>query len=100
VPALEAEGHAVTLCGSSDEAREFLDDGWRFDVLFTDVVMPGEWSGLDLASWCRTHYPEVVVLVTTGYTAERIDPSQAVLHKPYGIAELLAALQDAVREAA
>lgn len=94
-PALEAEGHSVTLCATADEARAFLEDGWTFDLLFTDVVMPGEMSGVDLARWCRAQRPDLPVVVTTGYTTERIDPARAVLPKPYGMRELLATLQAA-----
>lgn len=99
VPALEAEGHSVTLCATADEALAFLQDGWTFDLLFTDVVMPGEMSGLDLAAWCRAQRPDFPVVVTTGYTAERIDPAHAVLRKPYGMRDLLATLQSSARPA-
>lgn len=94
-PALEAEGHAVTLCATADEALAFLQDGWTFDLLFTDVVMPGEMSGVDLAAWCRAQRPDLPVVVTTGYTTERMDPAHTVLAKPYGMRDLLATLQAA-----
>lgn len=94
--ALEREGHRVTLCRSADEARTLLEAGGRFDVLFTDVVMPGSLTGLDLVAWCREHMPQLPALVATGYSVDQPDARVRVVRKPYGIDELLAALHAAV----
>ena len=94
--ALEREGHRVTLCRSADEARTLLESGARFDVLFTDVVMPGSLTGLDLVAWCREHQPHLPALVATGYSVEQPDARVRVVRKPYGIDDLLAALHAAV----
>ncbi|MBU2288789.1 MAG: hypothetical protein KKC85_20495, partial [Gammaproteobacteria bacterium] len=53
VPSLEGAGHRVTHRVSADAAVELLSRGADFDVLFTDVVMPGSMSGLDLVVWCQ-----------------------------------------------
>jgi signal transduction histidine kinase len=96
VPALEGEGHHVTLTRNAQDAMQLLQGPDRFDVLFTDVVMPGPMTGLDLVTWCREHGPGLPAVVATGYTAETIDPASVeVLRKPYEIGALLAALQRA-----
>jgi signal transduction histidine kinase len=92
VPALEGLGHTVRLCVSGEAACRVLEGGAAFDVLFTDVVMPGRVSGLDLAHWSRTHRPDLPVVVATGYTARDIPPDLEQLRKPYDIDALMLAI--------
>jgi signal transduction histidine kinase/CheY-like chemotaxis protein len=94
-PALESVGHTVQLCHNADEAKAVLEAGWQGDVLFTDVVMPGTMSGMDLVAWCRTHRPTLRTVVATGYTTQHAEPGMTVLRKPYEIEDLLIALQEA-----
>ncbi len=93
VPALLGAGHRVRPCGSADDAVEILAGGEPFDLVFTDVVMPGQRNGMDLVKWCRAHRPEVALLVATGYTADRLDDRTQVLRKPYALDALLEAIQ-------
>jgi signal transduction histidine kinase/CheY-like chemotaxis protein len=97
VPALRAAGHTVRHCLTGDAAARALQDGGLFDVVFTDVVMPGSMSGLDLAAWCQANIPAMAVIVATGYTTQHIEAGLKVLSKPYSIDTLLAELQFAVR---
>ena len=97
-PALRAAGHSVRHCLTGDAALRALQDGGLFDVVFSDVVMPGTVSGLDLAAWCHANMPTLAVLVATGYTPQHIDAGVKVFAKPYAIDELLVQLQVAVRE--
>ena len=97
VPALRAAGHTVRHCLTGDAAARALQDGGLFDVVFTDVVMPGSMSGLDLAAWCQANIPAMAVIVATGYTTQHIDAGVKVLSKPYSIDALLMELQYAVR---
>jgi CheY-like chemotaxis protein len=97
VPALRAAGHTVRHCLTGDAAARALQDGGLFDIVFTDVVMPGSMSGLDLAAWCQANIPAMAVIVATGYTTQHIDAGVKVLPKPYSIDALLVELQYAVR---
>ena len=94
VPALQAAGHDVLLEMSADRAVKILERGASFDVVFTDVVMPGRMSGMDLATWCSRQSPRIPVLVATGYSAQAL-LNVEVLHKPYDLQALLAALDRA-----
>jgi CheY-like chemotaxis protein len=92
VAALEHAGHSVVLCRTADEARSLLQQRQPVDVLFTDVMMPGSMTGLELIAWCEEHRPELPSLVATGYSARPAEGVWKVLRKPYTIEDLLDAL--------
>ena len=98
-PALEALGHQVTLCKTADDAVLALSADQPFDVLFTDVVMPGTMTGVDLVNWCGVHRPALPSVVASGYTTQRASRPMQVLRKPYGIGELVSALEQAIKHA-
>ncbi|HEY0821796.1 MAG TPA: ATP-binding protein [Rhizobacter sp.] len=100
VPALRDGGHEVTHCASADQGLAVLQSQADFDVLFTDVVMPGTLSGLDLVDWCRTHMPAMATVVATGYNTRQTRADVQELRKPYGLDALLDALQRAVNASA
>ena len=90
-------GHDVVRAQSGEEALErALAD--RFDLVFTDVVMPGM-SGLDLAGRLAEQRPRLPVILTTGYSDE-IARSGAggrpVILKPYTPEALAAAVEQAL----
>jgi two-component system cell cycle response regulator CpdR len=62
---MEGEGHAVTSCGTAEEAL-VLDSQNAFDVLVSDVSLPGL-SGTDLARRLLADDPERWVVLCTGY---------------------------------
>jgi signal transduction histidine kinase/ActR/RegA family two-component response regulator len=100
VPALRDGGHEVTHCASADQGLAVLKAQADFDVLFTDVVMPGTLSGLDLVDWCRAHVPAMATVVATGYNTRQTRADVQELRKPYGLVDLLDALHRAVQERA
>jgi CheY-like chemotaxis protein len=66
-----------------------FDKGAGFDLLLTDVVLPGGVSGLELVQRARDIDARVKVLLTSGYSKEvfhphgGIDPALSILRKPY-----------------
>jgi DNA-binding NtrC family response regulator len=69
------------------------------DLLFTDIVIPGEVDGLKLARSALARWPSLRVLLTTGFgdTASRGDAGGLrVLEKPYRTVDLARALRDAL----
>ncbi len=91
---LSALGYDVVETSSGPEALELLQKRDDFDLLFTDIVMPGGMNGRQLADAARELHPQLLVLYTSGYTDNaivhhgRLDPGAHLLNKPYGRAEL------------
>jgi two-component system NtrC family sensor kinase len=92
-------GYRVTRVGSALAAQDLLRDGERFDLVFSDVVMPGGMNGVELAHAIRKDYPDLPVVLTTGYFNALDKPlprGLPVLRKPYDIAELKKTLHTAM----
>ena len=97
--ALQAAGFDVATASSGDEALHRLEAGERFGAVFTDVVMPGALTGVDLAEHILRHHPGtgVVIATATGYSDRRIDlPGVRALPKPYDLHEAVEALSEAL----
>jgi len=90
--------------GSALEALDIVAQGEPFDLLFSDMVMPGNMSGLDLAAALREKRPDLKVLLTSGYPdlKERHDSfiDFALLKKPYRRTDLQNALRRLLDNAA
>jgi CheY-like chemotaxis protein len=95
---LLALGYEVSTAGSGPAALAILGSGAAFDLLFTDVAMPGM-SGYDLAEAARRLQPHLKLLFTTGYARDRPMDAEAapeqlpMLRKPYRQAELARAVR-------
>jgi two-component system NtrC family sensor kinase len=79
-----------------------MQSGEAFDILLSDIVMSEGLSGLELAERVRQACPELPVLLATGYSealAGGIQHGFRVLAKPFGEAELAAAVRRARRDA-
>ncbi|HEX3953417.1 MAG TPA: response regulator [Stellaceae bacterium] len=101
---LESAGYRVLDAASGEDAQRLLlaHPDLTIDVLFTDVVMPGELDGIDLANAARLLRPRLPVLYATGFANltrnnRDSDLRGPVLRKPYRPHELrraIAALLD------
>jgi len=90
----------VVLARNATEAlAELTRDAGRFQVVFSDVVMPGV-NGLELARRIRATYPDLPVILTSGYSELLAsDPNHGftLLRKPYSLKQLASALAQATR---
>lgn len=94
-PALTQSGFDVLIAESGDAALAMLDNGAAPHVIFSDIVMPGKISGIDLARIVRQRFPGVPVLLATGYTDQQVSiPGVQVLGKPYAIEKVVAVLAE------
>ena len=91
---LEA-GFEVTAVGNADEALSAITADPSFDLLFTDIRMPGAIDGWELGRRARALIPDLRVVYATGYS-ETIHPLQdheRMVQKPYGFKDMLSRLQ-------
>jgi len=95
---LEEMGHAVTRVGDGQSAMAALEKpAARFELVFTDVVMPGL-GGVELANQVRDRWPDVRVILTSGYShvlAEEGAHGFPLLKKPYSLESLMRVLSEA-----
>ncbi len=90
VRGLEDAGFEVLVAASGDRALAMIEAGLDIDVAFSDIVMPGKISGIDLAGILRERRPGLPVVLATGYTDQRATvPGVQVLAKPYEIGQLV-----------
>lgn len=94
--ALEEAGFEVLAAHDGEQAVALLDGGARPAVVFSDIVMPGSVSGIDLAGIVRQRFPGLPVVLATGYTEHQpAMPGVQVLAKPYPIERLVSLLAGA-----
>ena len=86
---LTSLGYRTITADDGRAALALVERGERFDLLFTDVIMPGGLSGRELAKEVARQRPDVKVLFTSGYTDNavvhhgRLDQGVWLLTKPY-----------------
>lgn len=92
---LSGAGHQVVATGTGDEALAIMRKDRGFDVLFTDIRMPGSVDGWQLASEGKLLIPGLKVVFATGLgdDSEHLPTGDRMLTKPYRKSELLGALQ-------
>ncbi|HEX6011657.1 MAG TPA: PAS domain-containing protein, partial [Geminicoccaceae bacterium] len=99
---LDSLGFEVTRVASAAAALGALADGRAIDIVFSDVMMPGGTTGVELARQLRRRRPDLPVVLTTGFAgaaggarAEGFD----LLLKPYRLEALSATLRAHLRDA-
>ena len=97
VSLLEQLGYRTTEVDTASAALDVLASGKEVNLVFSDVVLPGQTDGLALARMLIERYPRIPVVLTTGY-AKVFDsnPEFPVLRKPYQISALGRVIHDAL----
>jgi len=93
-------GYRVIEAGNAVAALAILDTE-AIDLLFTDIVMPGPLNGIDLARRTAENWPSIRIVLTSGYSEIKFDPSELgphvqLLAKPYSSDNLAIALRAAL----
>ena len=90
---LDELGFETVVAHSAKEALDRLAGGEKPKLIFSDIVMPGGISGIELARKVRDRFPELPILLTTGYS-EQVGGTHGfpVLQKPYEMDSLADAL--------
>lgn len=96
---LEDLGYSVLSAETGKAALEIIKRNVSLDLVFSDVVMPDGMSGVELARKIGSLRPRLPVLLTSGYTAQRVHPEAsagglALLRKPFTQADLSIAIRN------
>jgi two-component system NtrC family sensor kinase len=94
----EQLGYQVRHTTSAQAGLDLIESEDRIDLVFSDILMPGGMNGLQLAEAVRRRFPDVTVLLTTGYSSSAQDAVRRgfeVLQKPYDLGGLERALRQA-----
>jgi DNA-binding response OmpR family regulator len=98
--ALKLRGHEVSVAGDGLAALDALEAG-NFDLLLTDIVMPGM-DGIALALKASRDRPDMKILMMSGYAHERqrAHNLEALIHrvltKPFSLEEVCKAVEEAL----
>jgi len=95
---LRGLGYDVLEADSARAALTVVRRGERIDLVFSDVIMPGGMSGLDLARQLKACKRNLPVLLSSGYTAQQFGLHEAIegvelLRKPYSLSALSNAVE-------
>ncbi|MDB5654542.1 MAG: response regulator receiver protein [Tardiphaga sp.] len=100
--AVALDGHEIVTAQDGAEALEILaDQDGAFDLLLTDIKMP-VMDGIALALAVARDFPEVIILLMTGFAdqRERASGLNAIVHdvvtKPFSVADIRTAVADAL----
>jgi CheY-like chemotaxis protein len=94
---LKAGGFNVCHAETADAAWRYLQSGHEIDVLFTDINLPGEIDGAELAARARELRPELPIVYASGrHTSSDFGglvPRSVFLNKPYNLSEVCTLLR-------
>ena len=98
---LEQLGYRVVRAENAAEALRHLEQGIEFDLVFSDIVMPGAVDGLALAQICREQFPDMPILLTSGFydAAPAADSRFDILRKPFELSALERAIDQVIGDA-
>ncbi|MBR0844162.1 PAS domain S-box protein [Bradyrhizobium liaoningense] len=102
VTQVKSLGYAALEAANAAEALTIIDADKDIDLLFTDIIMPGNMNGRQLADEAARRRPDLKTLFTSGYTENaivhhgRLDSGVLLLAKPYRKSELAKMLRTAL----
>ncbi|MEO3434136.1 response regulator [Inquilinus sp. CAU 1745] len=100
--AMEHGGYHADVAADGLQALETLHRGEKYDLLITDIVMPGL-DGIELALKAAKDFPDLTILMMTGYAAEkqRAYGLESLIHKvlskPFSLKQITEAVREALR---
>ncbi len=104
VRCLDIPGIKVLQAEDAANARKLLNSNKNIDLLFTDVLMPGDMNGHELAGWASEKYPELKILLTTAMENKPSSKqpvrnhSFQMLAKPYNKFELTESISKSLKQ--
>ena len=95
---LKGSCYQLTTAENGEQGLQLLQSEADFDMMISDVVMPGKLNGIELADLARAEFPKLKILLVSGYVGSLSEKSvsfasYAFLPKPFSKSQLLKALQ-------
>jgi len=97
---LQDQGYEIVSAMDGKEALRHLNSGKTFDLLFTDIILPGGVNGIELAKQALQLQPGIGLLFTSGYADTaviregKLNTAENTIRKPYTRKELLEKVRD------
>jgi len=95
--ALTDEGFEVQVAGTADIALEYIKSGQDIDILFTDINLPGDIDGSELANYARALRPDLPIVYASGRFSNSdlgaLVPRSIFVNKPYNMNEICTLLR-------
>jgi len=91
---LKKLGYKTLEAGNANMAKTIIKSGEPIDLIFSDILMPGKINGYKLATWTEKNFPEIKIILTSGYNKGKADVRRDEAHpfpfirKPYSIDKL------------
>ena len=104
VRALKKKGYEVIGCNSAENALDYLEHDNNFQMMITDMVMPGK-SGAELAAIVKEKIPGIKILLASGYSEEIArrelagSDDFAFIAKPFSLGDLTKKVFDVLNKA-
>ena len=94
VETLADEGYEVIEARTGDDAVRLIEDGGAFDIVVTDIQMPGRLNGIEVGRRVRAANPRIPIVYVTGRPDNitklgEFGPHDVLLRKPYGPRDVL-----------
>ncbi len=104
--ALKSLGYKTLEVENADMAKTIIESGEHIDLLLSDIIMPGEMDGRMLAVWAKEHYPQIKIILTSGFSEsvkevgmEKVQiESFPIIEKPYSTVELAKQIRSMLAE--
>ena len=98
---LQDMGYSTRRADNARQALALIEaDQWAFDLVFSDVIMPGM-NGVELAAIIRERHPHLPVVLTSGYSSVLADNAHQgfeLIQKPYSVEALTRMLRKVISE--
>ena len=90
---LKRLGYRTLEANNASMAKTMIDSGQKIDLVFSDVLMPGDIDGQMLGLWIEKNHPLIKVVLTSGFTKRKTEVGEnessfPLLRKPYTIGAL------------
>ena len=101
---LTKRGYKTVTATSGNHAMTILKENPEIDLLFSDVIIKGGMNGFELADYTVEHYPDIRILMTSGFTGRMISYKSVnnwndrILRKPYQMSELIKRIENLFTE--